>query len=96
MSYYSLYPYKTLTGVLLHAVKRASTNCGGQLHYTANNGHIESHNTYQSGGNYLTDMDCTWVIEAPAGMKVELVAETFHLEQDSTLVFYAIWGHLCM
>ncbi|XP_052817646.1 bone morphogenetic protein 1-like isoform X2 [Mya arenaria] len=74
-------------GSLLPTLKRAGSHCGPQTLFTENNGHLQSHDSYVSGANYYENMDCTWVIEAPAGLKVELVPVTFHLENDNDCAY---------
>merc|ERR1712179_54446 len=68
-------------------VVRRSFQCGSQSYFTTNNGVITSHAGFDHGHNYGKNLDCLWTIEAPAGMMVELVAQTFDIESDRACSF---------
>lgn len=57
--------------------------CGGQSYFTANEGVIISHSGFNDGYNYGRDLDCIYQIEGPDGLKVQVVAEYFYLEEDT-------------
>ena len=49
---------------------------------TQDNGEITSHAGFDNNHNYGKNLNCTWIIQAPVGMYVELVAESFNVEDD--------------
>ena len=53
-------------------------------------GEIVSHLGYLGGFNYGKNLDCIWRIEAPDGLHVQLVAETFSLEPDERYVLITV------
>ena len=57
--------------------------CGSAAYYNSPNGTIKSHTGFDAGHNYGKGMKCTWVIEAQPGWKVELVADSFDVQQAS-------------
>jgi len=67
-----------------HSISRRDFCGGGDNYLTQNNAVISSHTGIANNHTYGRNMDCTWKIEAPEGMLVELVATMFDLEADST------------
>ena len=54
--------------------------CGSTTPLTQNNGMITSHAGFDNNHHYGKNNNCTWIIQAPAGMFVELVAVSFDVE----------------
>lgn len=54
--------------------------CGDQEYYSTDNGEIVSHAGFHVGDDYGKYLNCIWHVEAPEGMYVQLIAETFHLQ----------------
>ena len=49
----------------------------------SNNGEIISHAGYRHGNLYGKNLYCVWQIQAPEGMNVEIMTETFLLQNVS-------------
>lgn len=54
--------------------------CGDQAYYDQDDGEIVSHAGYHVGDGYGKYLNCVWRIEAPDGLNVELVPDTFSLQ----------------
>lgn len=54
--------------------------CGDQAYYTNDTGEIVSHAGYHVGDDYGKYLNCIWTVEASAGMNVQLMPETFALQ----------------
>ena len=57
-------------------------SCGGQSYLTTDDGVVKSHAGFDAGHNYGKNLNCLWKIEAPLGQYVELVAQSFNVEDD--------------
>ena len=57
--------------------------CGSGSYFTAPSGVIKSHTGFDVGHNYGKNVRCIWTIEAPAGKHVEIIPDTFDVEQTS-------------
>ncbi|KAH3738368.1 hypothetical protein DPMN_045002 [Dreissena polymorpha] len=71
-----------LTGAVPSARAFRAIECGSQLFLTDNNGQFSSHTGMNNGHNYGKNLNCIWRVQAPEGLKVELVAKSFNLESD--------------
>lgn len=56
--------------------------CGEESCLITDDVELFSHRGFEIGYNYTNSLNCTRTIEAPFGMKVELVAETIDLEYE--------------
>lgn len=60
--------------------------CGEESRLITDDGELFSHKGFEIGYNYTNSLNCTRTIEAPLGMKVELIAETIDLEYEERFV----------
>ncbi|KAG9485101.1 hypothetical protein GDO78_008281 [Eleutherodactylus coqui] len=65
-----------------HRVKLVSTKCGGRLKAEIQTKDLYSHAQY-GDNNYPVQANCDWVIVAEDGYGVELIFETFEMEEES-------------
>ena len=54
--------------------------CGDQAYYTNDTGEIVSHTGYHVGDYYGKYLNCIWTVEAPMGLVVEVIPDTFSLQ----------------
>ena len=59
---------------------RRNLDCGLPGVLTAPTGVIKSHAGFDAGHNYGKGLHCVWHIQAPAGLKVELMEDSFDVE----------------
>ena len=77
------YPQSTIKPLNALSARR-NLDCGLPGVLTAPNGVIKSHAGFDVGHNYGKSLHCVWHIQAPVGMKVELIEDSFDVEGSST------------
>ena len=66
--------------LLSNIIVRRDIRCPSPVVLTQNNGEIVSHEGFFKGHHYGKGLNCSWVILAPAGKFVEIVAENFSMD----------------